>query len=198
MDYEPQAEPMRRVLMGTYESVLGDNKCVYFSTPITTGRLFFSWLAANPLANRPRPEWSDALTEKFAAEVVARNCVAAKTVAGRLRRAIDGIVIDPSAIPNIPTWDQKDWLLLWSSVILRYAHTVVFADGWQYSDGCADEFCVACVNGLNTRTESDMPLGVADGIDLLQLAVADIQRRGHSVAKLEHAIHTLSDFTRSV
>jgi hypothetical protein len=62
-------------------------------------------------------------------------------------------------------------------VIEEFVDTLVFLDGWQYSNGCAYEFLVA--NRTNPRPsllkETLAPLALEEGIGLIHSAIADLE-----------------------
>jgi hypothetical protein len=63
-------------------------------------------------------------------------------------------------------------------VIERYAGTVVFADGWEYSSGCAWEFLTAVRVGARLLREDLEPLTIEEGERLIRDAIAALDADG--------------------
>ena len=58
-----------------------------------------------------------------------------------------------------------------AAVIERYADTVVFLNGWEYSEGCGDEFLTAVQSGANALDENLAPLQSAAGRRAIEQAL---------------------------
>lgn len=108
---------------------------------------------------------------KFNIEVITPNVEAGRNVVASAR-GIFHTVINPGAI-YIPSWGQPEYLSFWNMVLRKYVHTVMFVDGWQYSPGCVFEFGVAIENGLQLRDENDNLITVAEGVTLIEKAIAE-------------------------
>jgi hypothetical protein len=141
----------------------------YVSVPVTTGRAYLEWQirqgggADDPA--RPAPEAPP--------EVVAANRRRAGEVVGRLRARVPGLVIDPSRLVHIDGWTQADYHAFWLRVIDKYAESIVFVDGWQYSVGCTIEFAEAIRLALRTLTEHFRPLDYTSGVRLIRTALRE-------------------------
>ena len=94
--------------------------------------------------------------------------MAARPLVRRVRQHFRGVVIDPTALEDIPGWVQDDYHSLWTEVVEQYAHTVVFTDGWEYSSGCTREFLAAVRSGAALLREDLTPLGPHDGVRLIE------------------------------
>ena len=151
-----------------------DRDVTYVSVPITTGRSYLSWRRQNPQLEESHPEYQGAHQEN----VVRVNLDNARDVIARVRRQVTGPVIDPTLFVGIDGWDQSDYHQFWTAIIEQFVQTVVFADGWQYSAGCAVEFLAARENGIDTRDEGLSILTPSRGFTLLTSAVQEFAAAG--------------------
>jgi hypothetical protein len=183
--FPPAAEQHDEIqaLLEGFASVVDGRTALYVSSPLTTGQLAADWHAENGAGRSP---------EHFRTEVVEPNRRAAARYVRELREATKRVVVDPTAVEDLPGWKQADYHVFWGKVIERYAETVVFRSGWQYSNGCAYELVVAHRSGATVLDESLAPLGVADGVKLLTAAVEECEARGVSAEFLRGAAEALS------
>jgi hypothetical protein len=158
---------------------------VYVSTPITSGRRFADW--SNSRASDfdlSHPE----TYQEFLREVLEPNSEDARTVIKKLRGRFNKTLIDPTALKDIEGWIQDDYRFLWARVIEQYAGTVVFLNGWQYSNGCAYEFLVA--NQVSPRcvilTETLETLTLEQGTHMVNAAIIEFRSSRSPVDFLEH------------
>ena len=143
--FPPKSERPRDVeaLVGMLASVVADRTAVYVATPITSGRLLLEWYdSRGPGLDLGTSEYRSAHRRCVIEPNLARGADAVR----RLRAALRRVVIEPSAV-NLEGWQQADYYVLWATIIRRYADTVVFLDGWEYSEGCAYEFFTALETG---------------------------------------------------
>lgn len=145
---------------------------VYVSAPITTGRRFLEW--------RRRVSWEAEADgaryrDSHRAEVVAPNVAAVERLVLAARRHFRDPVIDPTALKDQPGWTQREYHALWTRVVHELAHSVVFADGWEYSCGCLLEFTVAAHAGHRLYNADFHDLDPAATAALLRdVAAADV------------------------
>src|SRR5688572_25822069 len=101
----------------------------YVAVPMTSGNRYFEWYARHgrDLA-RQGPEYRSSHEQ----EVLRPNLLHARSAMLRIRKSIPGIVLDPTLL-ELPGWEQRDYHVLWGTVIERYAQRVVFLDGWEFS-----------------------------------------------------------------
>jgi hypothetical protein len=163
-------------------SVLDRGTAIYVSSPLTSGRRAAEWHLQNGRDENP---------EGFRRHVFALNRADAACFAQELRARTHREVIDPGAVDDLEGWTQNDYRVCWGRVIQEYAKTVVFRDGWQYSNGCAYEFAVAHEAGLEVVTDDWSPLSSADGRALLVAATEDLRSQDASVEFLEGVVASL-------
>lgn len=189
--FPPRSDRVSEIetLLGMLDSVVPHRAAVYVAAPITSGRRFIDWF---PM----RPAGLGVGTAAYLAEhqrhVVEPNCRAAAAEVARLRGALSGVVIDPTAV-TLNGWSQADYHALWGSVIERFARAVVFLDGWEYSGGCVYEFFTTLRTGAATLTATLTPLGRAAGTGAIQRAVATMRERGIPSDFFEAILHELTN-----
>ena len=150
--------------MATYGSVLSKRSIIYCSTPITDGKELLNWWTSidHELDN----------TESYI-ECIRRNKKYATRLVKKIKDIVTSPVIYPLAIPRFPSddYDENDSLNLWVDVIKKYAHTVVFANGWEYSFLSVNHFLVAQSNCINCSDENLKIFDVRQGIELIESAI---------------------------
>ena len=116
---------------------------------------------------------------EFQRAVLEPNCEHAQDIIGNLRRRFPNVVIDPTALKDIDGWTQDDYRYLWARAIEQYATTVVFIDGWQYSNGCCYEFLIAYQASNDSRPlvldEHLKPLSLEQGLSLITAAIDEMK-----------------------
>jgi hypothetical protein len=157
------------------DGLVEDRGAVYVSTPITTGQRFVEWRRGSGAALAPS---GDHYRREHDRQVVQRNREHAKPIVRAVRERGWGIVIDPTSVHDVPGWQQRDYHAFWAQVIERYAGTVVFADGWEYSSGGAWEFLTAVRTGARLLREDLEPLTVEEGERLIKDAIVALEADG--------------------
>jgi hypothetical protein len=187
---EPTFSPKVTAEVERYLSLLGSvvkpKKAAYVAVPITTGPRFLDWYASRGrVLERPR----DYDTEHHQA-VRVPNCADAALRIAALRKTVPYPLIDPSAFDR-QGWSQETYRSFWAAVIRRYARLVIFLDGWQYSNGCANEFLTAVRTRLKTVREDRTSLSRKEGLRLLRNAATEYERHGLPAAFLVNVIQAL-------
>ena len=170
-DFPPKAKRPEEVaiLIESFACVTDARNLWYVSSPLTSGERSLQWRRAVP---NQLDDLSALVSENFRRDVVDVNRIdAAKFVQG-LRAQHQSVVIDPTALADIPNWTQSDYRVFWARVIEEYVETIVFRDGWQHSNGCAWEFLTAYLANCKLLREDLTPLAVREGQSLLEGAVA--------------------------
>ena len=168
-----------------------NHSAVYVSTPITSGRRFADWSSGR--------DWKVDLShpqtyQEFLREVLEPNNKHARKIIRQLRSLFPKTLIDPTSLNDIEGWTQDDYRVLWGRVIEQYSGSVVFLDGWEYSNGCAYEFLVA--NQMTPRPsivkESLEPLTFEEGTQLLKEALNELQRSKLATQFLQEVLNQLT------
>lgn len=159
---------------------------VYFSTPITTGQTFLQWRRqTRDTLPKGHPDY-DALHRT---NVIIKNIERVRPVVADLRRRYaTQLVINPSELAPISGWEQNDYHNLWCEVLTQYAEKAIFADGWQYSDGCALEFAAAVGAGILTLNEDLRPITSAQGVRFMADALREMTAVGAATPLLRQAM----------
>lgn len=154
-----------------WRSAFGSRKVAYLSGPITTGQRFIDWWVADghTLALDSEP-YRDGLR----ATVIEPNEAALKLVAELLRAKTSEPVIEPASL-FVHDWSQREYLELWEQFITDHASRILLMDGWEFSAGCASEFCRAHLDGVPTARVDGTPVVARDGIAAIRRALADVQ-----------------------
>jgi len=193
--FPPQTTHEREVaaLLSVLGSVIVGRSGVYVSAPITSGMRLARWLKSRNVEYDPSHPENYA---EFQREVLEPNCEHAQEIISNLRTKFPNVVIDPTALKDIDGWTQNDYRYLWGKVIEQYATTVVFIDGWQYSNGCSYEFLVSyqsatdhCPLVLNEKLE---PLTLEAGLLLIKAAINELNEAGLSTEFLKRVAEQLA------
>ena len=165
----------------------------YVSTPITTGRRYYDWLAASGLSPDAGPSFQTA----HAREVIALNQASAHALVLSARASLGKIVVDPTAL-EVPVWTQEDYHGFWTRLITDYVGTVVFNDGWEYSTGCTLEYAAALRANATLLDAKLSPLPPTVASMNTKNAVARLEEQGHPIAGLVAARHRIEEAIASV
>jgi hypothetical protein len=159
---------VRPVLLSVLASLgLPPHSCVYVSTPISTGLRYLRWREGSLDCTPGSGEYVAARQH-----IKSANRDDAKALIILARSAFnDYIVIDPTALADVEGWQQCDYHLYWIDIITNYVHTVIFADGWQYSEGCAIEFATAAELGIEVIDHMRQRIDAAGGLSLIEEAI---------------------------
>lgn len=173
---------------------LPPRSCVYVSTPISTGSRYLQW--------RETARDSEPGTESFEAgrcDVKRANIHDAKTLIASIRSTFnDTLVIDPTALADITGWQQHDYHLYWTDIMAKYVHTAVFANGWQYSEGCAIEFATATELQVNCIDHMSHQMDSAAGLRMIEEAILQYRRIDYTSTTLGDVAANLRNFNSRI
>jgi hypothetical protein len=178
-------------LLNMLESVLGEQKADYVSSPLTTGARFVKWFADE--GHRLDPH-SESYRSGHQHKVVRPNIVEAKRFVADLR-ASGNCVIEPTSL-DVAHWTQSDYRHLWGLVIQRYARRVFFMNGWEFSSGCAYEFWMAASVGVQTLTRDHEKISYEHGRDRIRAAAIATRQAGMSTRFLDQVVAALEKLCR--
>lgn len=149
-------------------------RVAYASAPITTGpRMYAAFLAEKVTSADELKKANPSL----AREVFEANIRDGEFFAAALRETKKyDYVICPSTFFS-KGWTQEHYMSLWDQVIERFATAIHFFEGWQFSNGCVEEFLL----GLRYEKElydcvSDTKLNPKDGLKSVEAAIEDISK----------------------
>ena len=188
IDFPPRSIHIAEIelLVEILASITEKRTAVYVSTPITSGRRLVTWPSKNTAAVSQRTHSGEHLKR-----VKRLNREQAQRIVRKLRQDLEKMVIDPAALVDRPGWTQDDYRHLWALVIERYVETVIFLNGWHYSNGCAYEFMVAKQLGITTLSQKRKKLSLDEGICLIQRSMEEMQSHGLYTGFLERVQEAL-------
>ena len=155
-----------------WRSAFGSRKVAYLSGPITTGPRFIDWWGETGHALAPG---SDEFAAGLRQYVILPNERDLQATAEILRGRNTEAVIEPASV-FVTDWSQQDYLILWEEFITDHASRILLMDGWQFSAGCATEFCRAHLEGVPTALIDGSPVVARDGIDAIAQAIASVEQ----------------------
>lgn len=185
--------PHITMMVEVYKSVLGTDEVLYCSSPVTSGKRYIDWLESigKKFADIDSADETHRILHHQ--EVIEPNRQHAQVIIQNLRYKTGKIVVDPTALPHIPGWTQQDWRLFWQQVIECYITTAFFVNDWQYSNGCVYEFWVAQKKGIPTFSETQQPLNLKAGINLINEAIITLQQRQGNTKFIEKVFQDLEN-----
>jgi len=164
-------EPLSAIRQ-VWRSAFGSNRVAYLSGPITTGRRFLDWWQRDGAAlGEGTPGYASGLR----AHVIRPNEDELKAVADHLRTLLNEPVIEPASL-FISHWSQHEYLELWEQFITDHASRILLIDGWEFSAGCASEFCRAQLDGVRTERSDGTPVVASDGIAAIRRVLAEVRK----------------------
>lgn len=176
-------------LLHQYIARVGSRQAVYLSTPITTGLRYLEWLRNH----RDSSASDETYARQLKAEVIAENIRQVRPLRARMQVAYpEAYVIDPTEVDNVG-WSQFDYHRFWVEVVRKLPRRVAFADGWQYSTGCALEFAACSEAGLMLLDSDLLPLSNARAVDLLAQAISELVAAGVSAEAATFALQLVRD-----
>jgi hypothetical protein len=150
------------VLLDALAMILPPRGALLLSGPVASGRRHFEALARGA----PDPE-----------RVRDENARALDAFAARLRGASAQPIINPAHF-HVPHWRGRDYGVFFRGVIERFAASVWFIDGWQFSRGSIEENLFCAERGVVCFDESGHPLEAGPSRQLIGSAVAEVRRLG--------------------
>ena len=181
------------VVATAYDSVLCAD-FTYVSTPITSGMALYR---AMDEAGVTDPEVMRRDKDRFREQVLLPNIAAADEVA-RHMLTFGGAVIAPAAFEaRTLQWGQDEYMGLWLDTIERKATRLALVDGWEYSNGGAEEYLQALLMQAGRRDRTDIDIVDARGrclphleaIALMANSVRSLARRGFHPTTLATVLH---------
>lgn len=187
--YSRQAAQIKACL-SILACALPSTKVIYISTPITNGKILLPWLSSLPDHVK-----SDSQTyEKLLLEhVIKPNIEKGQAFAARVRDLSRAPVIDPSPF-MADDWTQTDYIELWTCVIEEYASEVWFNSGWEFSNGCTQEYLAALKAGIPTKDASGNPLPASHACALIEGVIPELQEAKVNAMVLRSVLSSIKAF----
>ena len=175
----------------------------YLTMPVTTGRRFYAVLEAHDVRSldhllRVAPA---ALREEIILPNIAGSVEAARGISARSAY--------PLVVPGVfegraQRWSQSEYMCLWMRLITREIREVHLLDGWEYSNGGAQEYARAillrhaCLDArrepMSVLDERGEPVPMERGAGMLADAVLDLRQRGFDAPDLVRELSRLGGF----
>jgi len=162
-----QSQNIRQI----WRSALGTRRVAYLGGPITSGMRFVDWYERTGCHLSPS---SLRYKREHRSNVVEPNETDLKATAELLRMRDGEIVVEPASLV-VKSWKQSDYVELWEGFIADHASRVIFMPGWEYSAGCAAEFCRAQLERIPTATIEGVPIIAVEGVAALKRALSRIE-----------------------
>jgi len=163
----------------------------YVSVPITSGPRLYAFMDQHGFKTMQEAKADHAL---FLREVIEPNM--AKGVEGSevWRNKLHGTVIAPAEFDGRlyrqwgkVHWGADDFMGMWVPLIDEKVTNMAMLDGWQYSNGCGEEYLQAVLMQMGRRPRSNITIMDAEegraiplheGISLMAEAFKDVISRG--------------------
>lgn len=153
---------------------------VYASSPITSGLRCY-----NEMRHRRIMSYHAFRARKptvFLEQVMWPNLQVGARFGENLRRHGWPLVIVPGEF-FAKNWTQEHYMSLWRQVILRFARSVSFNVGWQWSAGCVEEFLIAVQSGKRILDASGRPVDPQKMADMIRATIDTLDEWGVDLAK---------------
>lgn len=183
------------LMLEVYESVVDGTDVFYCSAPVTSGKRYINWLERIGKCFVDIDSADKDYQESHFREVIEPNRLHAQQIIKSLREQTGCIVVNPTALPPLPDWTQRDWHSFWEKVIERYVTTAFFINDWQYSKGCVYEFWVAQRQRIPTFDEGKCSLSLEAGINMVAEAIVVMQEQGQSTTFNEMILDRLKELS---
>jgi hypothetical protein len=155
-----------------FSGILQPKSAVYVSAPITSGRRFVDWLTNFRQQDVVATE--EQYRREHAERVIRANREGIRALVANVRKRYGAQVIDPTTVGELSSWTQNDYRAAWAKIIEAFAHTVLFADGWYFSNGCTYEYLVAARHSIQTVDENGAPIPLSQAISMIGNAIEEL------------------------
>ncbi len=183
----------KEALLKLPNTIITGKEAFYISTPITTGIRFLEWFKRE---GRYLNRNSDEYKLKHDLFVVQPNIDDGSKTINRLRNKLGKIIIDPISF-EANSWSQDEFNLFWRDIIHTYVDTVIFLEGWQYSNGCCLEFLAAVKFNVKLKRADLLPLPVQEGRILIEDAIDEFNKLSIPALTMEQVLVQLNELKES-
>lgn len=187
------------IVWSAYRSVLPPSgKLAYASTAITTGRRFYDLLAETGLSSMDelKARHPEMLFDRIIRPNVDAGTAAARAIAARAGHAVVAPAIFEARRQR---WSQDEYMAMWLRMIEENVGTIYLLDGWEFSNGGAEEFLHAMQMAAGFRSRWDIvaqdaagkPIPLAEGTWQVGKALVLLHDRGYKAPILADAFCAL-------
>ncbi len=167
------------MVIKAFDCVVPDNKGVYCSSDVTTGKGLYRLL--RQYGAHSRAELKEMLGEGPYAQVmddlirknIERGCRFTETLR---QRGVENL-INPGPFIG-PGFEQEHYHYLWERVILKKVYEMWLNEGWEYSNGCTLEYAIAVRKGIPRLEHSGNVIELKEATERVAAAVAELQGYG--------------------
>jgi hypothetical protein len=178
-------------LLSAFDCLLNGSKALYASSELTTGKRLYDLMLET--GARTAEELRAQLGEEgYRCRLWEPNLAEALDFARQVRaRHGRELVLTPAPFVALG-WSQPEYLGLWETVIRTRVETLFFGSGWEYSNGCAFELCVAWDAGIPARDADGVPISRELGSERISAAAAELEGHGFDASELRASLVRLS------
>ena len=191
IDLPPEQKLQAQFALAAFATIKARN-VTYVSVPITSGPQLYSFMDQHGFktqdeAKKDRPQ--------FLKEVIEPNMARGVAGAQRWTEKEGTAVIAPAEFDGAlyrawgagVHWGPNDFMGMWVPLIDEKVTNMAMLDGWQYSNGCGEEYLQAVLMQMGRRPrsnitivdgEDDTPIRLDQGISMMADAFKDILSRG--------------------
>lgn len=166
-EFPPRSTHINQIetLLIFLKGIIPDQKAIYVTSPITSGRRYIEWIKLHP---ENRVFSGDNQNPEFVTNVIEVNRKHAKSVIQKIRTLFPNkVVIDPTAVPDISGWNQGDYRYAWGKIIEQYTETLVLSNDWQFSCGSIYEFLIGKRLNIKVLDENQQKMSLDRGLQLI-------------------------------
>lgn len=151
---------------------------IYFSAPITGGKRLYA--AAEQHGLRKTQDLPKEVLRACIDENLQKYMGLGEAVKSKAR---PGIL--PGMIGSSDIWSQRDYLDLSKEIIRTKATFLVFQDGWEYSNGCVEEYLMSLYLKKPAKDQRRRSLSGNKALKLVAAAVDEIHKASIECPKLD-------------
>jgi len=159
-----------------------EKEYTYISTPHSTGKLMYDYLIKN---NLKKLEKGNPVHEIIREEILSKNEASSKTLKNNLTKLYGPYVINPTEVGYFGNTPQRKGLALWRKFIRKYVKRMVMNEGWEYSNGCVEEFFLANAEQIELLDHKLQPINVRQSSYDIVGAIKDVKSLELPCEKLE-------------
>lgn len=155
----------------------------YASSAITSGHRMYELFKEHKVTSVADLNKVDA--ELFKGKILRTNIEAGEEFGAILRasKRYDAVIVPATFFAK--GWAQEHYMAFWEEVIRRFADSVHFNDGWEYSNGCVDEFRIGLENGKELYEGLMVAqLNPKIGLEKVKHAIEEVSNIGADVKSL--------------
>ena len=161
---------------------------IYLSAPITGGKRVYA--AAEQHGLRKTQDLPKEIFRRCIDENLQRYAELGEVVKSRAQPSIL-----PGMIGSSDVWSQRDYLDISKEIIRTKATSLVFQDGWEYSNGCAEEYLISLRLKKPALDQRRKPLRRNKALKLAAAAVDKIHQASVECPKLDFLLEQLKRTT---